>query len=149
MATGRSTCIAFTLAPPAYTNKDAASWPPDLRPPVWSHWLSEQSAGKKKRSVPQFGGAKGQSFQRGTLGSIEMSEPVSASGDEGGRAVGRGLFCHAGTRGDSCGDQGSTAAIIHLLPWQCPVSQGAGVAKHKRQASIVMLRSSAAMCKWS
>lgn len=51
-------------------------------------------------------------------GSMEMSEPVSASGDEGRRTVGGGLFCHAGRggrRGDSSGDQGSTAAIIHLL----------------------------------
>lgn len=63
-----------------------------------------------------------------------------------------GLFCHAGSggqRGDSSGDQGSTAAIIHLLSWQCPVSQVAHVTKHNSRAFIVALCWSAAMCKWS
>lgn len=50
-----------------------------------------------------------------------MSQPVSASGDEGRRSVGRALLsCRergggGGRRGDSSGDQGSTSAIIHLL----------------------------------
>lgn len=49
---------------------------------------------------------------------MEMSEPVSASGDEGRRTAGRALLsCRGGggRRGDSSDDQGSTAAIIHLL----------------------------------
>lgn len=51
---------------------------------------------------------------------MEMSEPVSARGDEGRRTVGRALLScreRGGGRvwgGDSSGYQGSTAAIIHL-----------------------------------
>lgn len=125
------------------------SWPASacLIPP--SQWTVSRQKKEVCATVWRSERAKLPVWELWKLGSIEMSEPVSVSGDEGHCTLGRGLFCHAGTRGNSCGAQGSTAAIIHLLSWQCPVSQGAAVAKHQRQASIVMLRWSAAMCKWS
>lgn len=43
-----------------------------------------------------------------------MSQPVSASGDEGRRGVGRGLLCHAGTRG--AGEAALRVSRGQLLP---------------------------------
>lgn len=88
----------------------------------------------KKTSVPQFGelkranaldpkryGSGDRWRRRNLLVQVGMSAAVPQGGQEG------VLFCHAagwrgggggvvrgGRRGDSCGDQGSTAAIIHL-----------------------------------
>lgn len=70
------------------------------------------------------------------LGSMEMSRPVSASGDEGRCLTGRGpLLCEEkGAEGEAPGGQGSTAAIINLTSWQCPVNQRAHISKHQKQS---------------
>lgn len=122
--------------------------------PVWAHGfqpVSRQAITKKKKktSVPQFGYLKrAKAWNRKRYGGRDRWRCLNLLVQVEMRAAQPwgGLFCHAGRggveggrRGDSAGDQGSTAPIIHLPSWQCPVSQGARVTKHNRQASIVAL----------